>query len=216
MPKFTLKTGEERPVTTGGLFLSIILASAEFTVRSPELGGDLIGETTRQFKLPGINQVWFVNESDSPIDIKYESSNVETFLSGKGAVTVSNEVVVKRIVEAIQVNANATVENGKMALLSSQAFVPIDNLTIPAGQSRKFASARAVAGRKVTIQVITNDIDLSTVRIGTTAAISANQGIYLQGNLSAVSGYEFSTEAAVYIFNSGIKDAVVTGAEQWR
>lgn len=216
MAKFTLAVGESRRVPTGGLYLSIIFASAEFVVRAPELGGDLVGETNKQFKLPNINQVHFVNESLAAIDVKYEASNIESYSSGKGVVSVSNEIIVKRITEAIQVDANATVENGKMALLSSTGFAPINDLTIPAGQVRKFANARAQAGRKVTIQLTTNDSELSTVRIGTSAALTANQGIYLQGNLNAVAGYEFNTETDVYIFNSGAKDAVVTGAEQWR
>lgn len=216
MPDFTLQPNEERRVSTGGLFLSIVEASAKFKVAAPELGGDLIGETGRQFKLPGISQVLFVNESDSPIDIEFESSNIEVSTSGKGIVTVSNEIVVKRIVEAIQVNANATVENGKMSNLAATAFLAINDLTIPAGEVRKFANARAMPGRKVIIQTVTDDVDLSTIRIGSSAALTANQGVYLQGNLDAVAGYEFDTETTVYIRNVGAKDAVIAGGEQWR
>ena len=216
MPEFTLQPNEERRVSTDGLFLSIVEASAKFKVVAPELGGDLIGETGRQFKLPAIVQVWFVNDSGSPIDIEFESSNIEVSNSGKGIVTVGNEIVVKRIVEAIEVNANATVENGKMSNLAATAFLAINDLTIPVGEVRKFANARAMPGRKVIIQTVTDDVDLSILRIGSSAALTANQGIFLQGNLDAVAGYEFDTETAVYIRNVGNKDAVVTGGEQWR
>lgn len=216
MPKFTLQPNEERRVSTGGLFLSIVEASAMFNLTAPELGAVLIGESGRHFKLPGIAQVWFVNESASPIDIVYESSNVEVSSSGKGVVTVVNEIVVKRIVEAIQVNANATVENGKMSNLAATNVLAINDLTIPAGGVLKFADARAMPGRKVIIQTVTDDVDLSMIRIGSSAALTANQGIFLQGNLDAVAGYEFDTETAVYIRNVGDKEAVIAGGEQWR
>ena len=217
MPAITLQPNEERPIPTGGLYLSIIEASAKFIVKGQGLGGELTGEIGRQFKVPGINQVEFENRSGSPIDIEYESSNIEVFNSSKGVVSVGNEITVKRIVEAIQVNANATVENGKMTDLSANAYAPLANLNIPVGQARKFADARAESGRIVTVQPVTEgNTDLSKLRIGINNTVDNSGGILIMGDIDSLTGYEFPTETEVWLFNAGDEAAEVTGGERWR
>jgi len=215
MPVITLKPKESRPIKTGGLFLSIVESSSRFVVESPEIG-TLAGEVGRQFKVPNINQVFFVNETEQSIDIEYESSNIEVSAGTKGIVSVGNSITVQRIIEAIQVDANATVENGKMALLPASGFAPIDDVNIAPGQTELIVNSRQATNRKVTLQVITDDTDMSTVRMGTSPVLSDGQGIFLQGNKNAVSGYEFSTEQAVYVRNTGDKTATITGGEAWR
>ena len=214
MPKYTLKAGEEKEVKTSALYLQIINATAEFIVKAPELGGELAGETSKRFELPRINQVWFLNPTNADIEIKYEVSNIRTEVADRGLVSIANEVVVKRIVEPQTFDAEVTTQAS--APLVTDAFLAINDLTIPAGQVRKFASARANAGRKVIIQTITDDADLSLLRIGSSNALQANQGVYLQGNLDAVATYEIETESEVWIRNVGTKDAKIAGGEQWR
>jgi len=219
MPKIILKVGEERPIPTGGLYLSIVEASAKFTVKAPDLGGELVGETGRQFKLVGIAQVWLVNGSDSPITVEYESSNIEVSASSKGVVTIGNEVVVSRIVEAIQVESSATVENGKMAKNVSNAFLPVpDNrITILDGQTVEVFAARVALNRMVALQLITNNADMGKIRIGNSAAnTTSTKGFFVQGNEDAPAGYEWETETAVFVCNYSGHDITLAGGETWR
>jgi hypothetical protein len=217
MPEITLQAGEVRPIATGGLFLSIVEASAKFIVKGSGLGGELTGEIGRQFKVPGITQVEFENRNDSPVTIDYESSNIEVSSGSKGVVSVGNEITVKRIVEAIQVNANATVDNGKMADLPANAYVPLPDLNIPAGQVRKFADARVATNRVVTIQTVTTgNTDLSKLRIGVNNLVDGAGGIVMLGDIDAIAGYEFATETEVWIYNDSAEAADVAGGEKWR
>lgn len=216
MPSTTLLPKEEKPVAVTGLYLSIVNASAKFTVKSPGIGV-LVGEMGRQFELPQVRQVEFVNDSDEPVIVEYETSNIKVHTSGKGVVSVENEIVVKRIVEAIQVSANATVDNGKMAMLPAKSSQALNDLVIPANQTRLFAPARPdVTNRKVTVQTVTQNAQLSMLRLGANADLGAGQGIVLVGNINAMGGYEFDTEQAVYIHNESDFDAKVAGGEVWR
>ena len=103
MPKLVLKVGEERPIATPKAFLNILSASAQFIVESPDIGV-LTGKANRYFEMGDYRNVFFVNNTDTPIEIDYEIANIRTTSSGEADVNVKNEVVVKRIVDAIQVD----------------------------------------------------------------------------------------------------------------
>jgi hypothetical protein len=218
VPKVTIKARTEEPVDVRGKFLSIINADAEFKVESLEIGS-LVGEVGRQFELDTIRAVNFVNDTDVDIDVSYETSNIKVHTSGKGVVTVGNEVVVKRIVEAIQVNASATVEDGKMSKKVSNAFLPIDTakISIAAGATIEVFTARASLNRKVTLQLITDIPNMSEIRIGNSAEnTTATKGIFLQGHKDAPSAYQWETETAVFVHNPNATAIDLAGGEEWR
>ena len=214
MPSITLKAGVERTIQTSGLYLSIINATGKFSVESPQFGA-VVGEVGRQYELPGITQVTFVNPGDTDLDIEFETANIKVSASGKGIVTVGNEVIVKRIMEAIQVTASATVENGNMARLTGNQFAPLGTTTIPAGQTVKVVNSRQALNRLVTLQLVTDDPTMGEIRLGTTAG-TAPAGIFVQGHKDAPGGYEWATEAAVYVHNPTGSPVTLAGGEQWR
>ncbi|GHE87482.1 hypothetical protein [Thalassotalea profundi] len=219
MPSLILKVGEERPISTAGLFLSIVESSAKFVIKSDLLGGDVIGETNKQLKIPNVPMVHFVNESQDPISITYESLNIEAWLSGKGSVSVSNDVVVQKIVEPIAVTASATVEDGKMAMNVSNAFAPIDpsKITIADGATVEIFPARNELNRKVIVQIVTDSAVMGKARIGASALeVSTTKGIFINGNLDASSGYEWETTTAVVIHNYSGETIELAGGEMWR
>ncbi len=218
MPKLILKVGEERMVPTGGLFLSIIDADGSFKLSNPKTGV-ISGSVGRQYQLKDISEMLFFNDSQSVITIEYEVANIVITSVGKGAVTIANEVVVSRIVEAIQVESSATVENGKMAKNVSTAFLPVpDNrITIPSGQTLEVFAARAALNRMVALQIITNNVDMGKIRIGNSIAnTTPTKGFFVQGNEDAPAGYEWETETAVFVCNYSGHDITLAGGETWR
>lgn len=218
MPKIVLNAGKERLIKTSGLYLSIINSTANFNVESP-LFGSVVGEVGRQYELTGVNEVTFINPNETAIEIEYESANIKVSTSGKGVVTVGNEIIVKRIVEAIQVNANATVDDGKMAKKVSNVFAPIDDakITIPNNATVEVFAAKAALNRLVAIQLVTDNSSMGKIRIGTSALnTSSTKGLFVQGNLDAPGGYEIETETPVFVHNYSGHSVTLAGGETWR
>ena len=195
MAKLTLQPNQERTIPIGGLFLSIVNASTAFSISGDF--GRLVGEVGRVFEMNDYREAIFINESDAPIDIEYEVSNIKVHASGKGLVAITNAVEVTRIQEAIQVNANATVENGKMALLPPNNFEGLD------------------VSKSAFIQLITESDTFSKIRIGT-SALNVDNGVFLAGNLNAPATFEFDTQTPVFVKNMGVGDVTLAGCEQWR
>lgn len=216
MPKITIQSGEERRINTPPKYLSIVDAVNNFTIESPFFGS-VVGEVGRQYNLESVNEVVFVNDNETPIDIEYETANIQITTSGKGVVTVGNEIVVKRIVEAIQVNASATVENGKMAMFVANNFAPIAvaKTNIGAGQTIEVLLSRAALSRTVILQLITDSVDMGDIRIGSTA-LNAVDGIFMQGNKDAPAQFVLETATAVFVHNPTESAVTIGGCEQWR
>jgi len=218
MPKITLQPNEERLVQTGGLFLSIIDADGTFKLVNPKTGV-VSGSVGRQYRLEDINDMLFVNDSASEINIEYEVANIIITSVGKGSVTVTNEVVVSRIVEAIQVDATSTVEDGKMAKNVANNFSPLAlvKTSIAAGATVEILAARAALNRTAIIQLITDSVDMAEIRIGSSALnTTATVGIFLQGNKDAPSAYEWETETAIFVHNPTATAITLAGGETWR
>ncbi|PCH95657.1 MAG: hypothetical protein COB83_08030 [Gammaproteobacteria bacterium] len=218
MPKITLQPSEERLIQTSGLFLSILDADGGFKLENPKIGV-ISGSAGRQYQIKDISEMLFVNSGVSAVNIEYEVANIVITSVGKGAVTVSNEIVVKRIVEAINVTATSTVEDGKMAKNVANNFAPIAiaKTSIAAGATVEVIAARAALNRTAIIQLITDSPNMAEIRLGSSALNAAvNQGIFLQGNKDAVSAYEWETETAIFIHNPTAAAVTIAGGETWR
>ncbi|MBQ4800417.1 hypothetical protein J8L73_14955 [Pseudoalteromonas sp. MMG006] len=215
MPVMTLKAGEEQQRPMGARWLSIVEASTRFKIEGEF--GSLVGEVGRVIDTQGYNQVTFKNESAHPIELEYEASNLKVYAAGKGVVSISNAVEVSRIREAIQVNANATVENGKMAILPSNNFeaIPTNNTVISAGQTVKVFAARNSIGRSALIQVISEGDEFTPVRVGASPE-GIDNAIFLSGNKNNPASYELETQTAVYVKNTGENKVTLAGGEKWR
>ena len=219
MPVITLKAGEEQQRPMGARWLSIVEANTRFKIEG-EFGA-LVGEVGRVIDLESYKQVTFKNESAEPIEFEYETSNVKVYAVGKGVVSVSNAIEVSRIRESIQVDANATVENGKMAILPSNNFESIaPNKTVLAvNQTLEVFPARNTENRNVLIQVITDTGEtgnFTAVRVGT-SALNVDTGIFLAGNKNAPASKEFENMAAsIFVKNESDVPVTLAGGEQWR
>lgn len=218
MPKIKLQPNEERLIQTSGLFLSILDASGNFKLSNPKIGV-VAGSVGRQYQLTDIADMLFINDTETAINIEYEVANIVITAVGKSAVTVSNEIVVSRIVEAIQVNASSTVEDGKMSKNVSNNFLPLadSKTTVNAGATVEIFAQRSALNRVAIIQLITDSPDMAEIRIGDSALnIGANKGIFLQGHKDAPSAYEWETETSVFVHNPTAQAITLAGGETWR
>ena len=219
MPKMTLGAGQERPVITSGKYLSIVEANHPFIVSGGF--GELTGEVNRNFELEEYREVTFKNESENVVELFYEVSNIKVSTGGKGSVSISNAVEVTRIRESIQVDANATVENGKMAILPANNFESIaPNKTVLAvNQTLEVFPARNAENRNVLVQLITDTGEtgnFTAVRVGT-SALNVDTGIFLSGNKNAPASKEFENMAAsIFVKNESDEPVTLAGGEQWR
>ncbi|MEZ7278679.1 hypothetical protein [Pseudoalteromonas sp. 68 DY56-GL68] len=216
MPKITLGAGQERPIITSGKYLSIVNANLPFIVSGGF--GELVGEVNRNFELEEYRDVTFKNVSEHTVELEYEVSNIKVSTGGKGSVSISNAVEVTRIRESIQVDANATVENGKMALLPANNFESLaSNKTVLAvGQTLEVFPARDAENRNVLIQVITDTPNFTAVRVGTSAT-NVGTGIFLSGNKNAPASREFENMAtSIFVKNESDEPVTLAGGEQWR
>lgn len=216
MPVITLKAGEEQQRPMGARWLSIVEANTRFKIEGDF--GALVGEVGRVIDLENHKQVTFKNESAEPIEFEYETSNVKVYAVGKGVVSIANAVEVTRIRESIQVDANATVENGKMAILPANNFESIapNKTVLAAGQTLEVFPARNAENRNVLIQVITDSPNFTAVRVGT-SALNVDTGIFLSGNKNAPASKEFENMAAsIFVKNESDVPVTLAGGEQWR
>jgi hypothetical protein len=219
MPKITLRVGEEQQRPMGARWLSIVNANTAFKIEGEF--GSLVGEVGRVFDMDGFNQITFKNDTSEQIEFEYETSNVKVYAVGKGVVSIANAVEVTRIKEAIQVNANATVENGKMAILPSNIFesIAVNKAVIAPGVTREIFPERNAENRNVLIQVITDTGDtgnFTAVRVGTSAA-NVDTGIFLSGNKNAPASVNFENIASsIFVKNESDVSVTLAGGEQWR
>lgn len=216
MPIVTLKAGEEQQRPMGARWLSIVNSGAAFKIEGEF--GSLVGEVGRVLDLEGYNQVTFRNESSEQIEFEYEASNIKVYAVGKGVVSIANAVEVTRIRESIQVDANATVENGKMAILPANNFesIAVNKTVLAVGQTLEVFPARNAENRNVLIQVITDSPNFTAVRVGT-SALNVDTGIFLSGNKNAPASKEFENMAAsIFVKNESDEPVTLAGGEQWR
>lgn len=216
MPIVTLKAGEEQQRPMGARWLSIVNSGAAFKIEGEF--GSLVGEVGRVLDLDGYNQVTFRNESSEQIEFEYEASNIKVYAVGKGVVSIANAVEVTRIRESIQVDANATVENGKMAILPANNFesIAVNKTVLAVGQTLEVFPARNAENRNVLIQVITDSPNFTAVRVGT-SALNVDTGIFLSGNENAPASKEFENMAAsIFVKNESDEPVTLAGGEQWR
>ncbi|WP_102796765.1 hypothetical protein [Bowmanella denitrificans] len=213
MPVIKLNPGQELDIGTPAKFLSVINANGQFVIESPAFG-KVAGKVGRQYVLENVGNVTFINPTDGILDIDYEIANIQIFGAGNGTVSIDNKPTIQRIEEAIQVEAQATVEDGKMRQIQPNVLAAINQQTIPAGAVRQFVPARDNTNRRVTIQVISEA--LTVLRIGADNTITQTQGAIVAGSLDAIGTAVLDTASAIWLRNTSDTDAIVTGMEEYR
>jgi hypothetical protein len=156
------------------------------------------------------NDAFLVNTSNDTITVRYETSDVPT----RGRTSIADTIVVERINQPINVNAKATVEDGKMRRIVANAMISHDDITIAPGQSQLVVAAREATDREVILQLV--GTDYTSVRIGADNATSATKGILLAGDINAIATLKQMTTTPLYARNTGANDAVVAVTEVFR
>lgn len=215
MAKKTIPPKSEIEIKTPGYYLSIINATGSFYVDSPSFGR-LIAVTGRKFDIHAreiITSVELVNETDQPIDVEFESSNIPVS-GGSSAVSISNEVIVKEVKKGIKTETTVTgIEDGKVRQLTSNVFSPLPVVTIQPGESKIILPANPQTSRLITLQNVS--VKYTDCWIGDENVV-AEVGSFFGGSKLAPSAAEIRNEAAIYIFNAGSEEAKITVREEYR
>jgi len=178
MPAFTLKAGSERLVQTSGLYLSIINSTGNFSIESPQFGA-VVGELGRQYELPSINQVTFVNHSSDDVNIEFEIANIKVHTSGKGVVSISNLPAV----QPVEFSADMSVDVGN--------FPATQQVSFAAGQSVNVSNLPATqavtieTGQSLNVGNFPTSFNVSNLPATQAVTIEAGQALNI-GNLPAV------------------------------
>lgn len=216
----TLKPKESLPIALGKKWLNVFSVSAPIVFKSIEHSMEETLRSAKSYDVEGLFSAQLYNPLDEDVTVDFENSELQTASS---VTNVGNEPWIAGIRQPIRVDAQATVENGKMSMLGATSMRAVPDITIPSYGIVLFAPARVGrTSRRVTVQIITPDeaiqdpSGLSKIRIGSSSSLKQNEGIYLQGTINSSQGYELETDTPIYIRNMTNDTVVITGAEQWR
>jgi hypothetical protein len=211
----TIQVGDRIPVPVSSRWLNIISVIGVCSLDSPSFQLKAIAvKSSRQYDLDGITEVYFENMGNTPCVVEYEVAGIVVTSSGGGGVVIENRPIIQRIEEAIQVDAQATVEDGKMRIIRANTLIPINQITIAAGAKKEFVPARESTSRRVTLQVIS---ELETeLRVGADSTLTATQGAVIKGSIDAIATAVIENTSAVWLINNGLSEATITGYEEYR
>tara|TARA_B100000700_G_scaffold23245_1_gene22511 strand:+ start:12800 stop:13447 length:648 start_codon:yes stop_codon:yes gene_type:complete len=201
MPVMTIPAGETRPFANTKRFLNVLDLSGPTLIKSPY---DEWEQTIKQgwtLDLQGVNQFVIENPSNTALTVEIESSPFPIQGGAAEGVEITNTPTIKRIEEAIQVNAQATVENGKMTIRSGAGVVAHGDIEVQPLQRVKVLSADAVSlGRSVTIANVS--ASLTKLRLGADNTVSEQKGLPLYGSSDAPASFEVDTLGELYVYNA--------------
>lgn len=211
-----LQPGESRMFPTAARYLNVLAASDPFIIANHDAGlPDTQLKSGWIVDVQDYTSVDVSNPNDTELQLELQSSALRIQASGSESVEVSNKLIVSRIEEPLQVTASATIGGGSIASLVPNRSQPFSTYSVPSGQTLKLCDGRQAPGRRVAIQVLTENEMAAFVRLGSEPPTN-NQGIQVIGSGVAPGTYEWDTETAVYVRNTGGMTIKVTGAEYWR
>ena len=124
-------------------------------------------------------------------------------------VAITNIPSIQRIEEAIQVTAQATVENGTMHVILGTTIADSPDISINA-KSKKLLLAANSDRKAVLIQVISSK--KTQLRIGG-VSVTAGRGAVVAGSINAIGSMPIETSGAIYAFNESSEQAKVAIVE---
>ena len=212
MPSTTIRPDEVKVINTPARYLTIIEATHRFDITAEGLGV-LIGEASAQFDLEGFTRIEVKNNAQENLVILYENAN-RLSTRNNAAVQVTNQVEVSRIGELPNVAFEANIDAiERIGVASSNTLAALPQVIIPANASRLVIGPREAVARQVTIQTLSETE--TTLRIGSNETIDATRGIILRGSINSLSSAQFTTTAAIRIYNDSDNDAIVAVMEQY-
>lgn len=202
-----LQPGEIQPLNLSGKYLICRRVEGDIVISNPDIG--LPATQIKQadvVTLEAVRLVYVKNISSTAVTLDLQSTTIPIASSDGGAVTISGGSI-DSIRDAIQVTAQATVENGTMTSQSPLALGESADIPVAAGATVQVMSATTKARRVVTLQNIS--AELTTLRVGG-ATVAANRGAILSGSINAIASAEFETVGAVYVHNTSAAAATVS------
>lgn len=206
----TLKAGESRFFPNANTYLNVIAASDIFVISNSSLGLSPItvksGWILDMAAYPSLD---VFNPTDNPITLELESQPVKISAGGGESVFISNKPVIQRIEEAIQVNAQATVENGTVHIVPGTSINDVQDKTVNAGAKVQLLAANPNR-KSVLVQVIS--ATRTDLRIGS-STVAAGRGVYVAGSKAAPGVMPIESTGAIYAFNESNETALLSVTE---
>lgn len=205
--KMSLQPGEKRLYALSGKYLlarriegRILINDADTGLPETEIRQADIIELTNQ------RQLTVQNAGNAVAVIELQSSTVPIRLNDGGSVTISGGSI-DSIRDSIQVEAQATVENGSIIPLSPALVNQLNDVNIPANSAVTIMPANPTAKRRV---VILQNIsaEQTILRIGSTPAVNA--GALLPGSINAIATLEIDTKGEIRARNISATAATVS------
>lgn len=214
MARFTLQAGGVKNLQTPNRWLNVFDASAVF-VLSVEGLADMQIKKDWQVDVSSVAQVEVRNDSNEPIDLDIENTPLPVRASGGGAVTIEGKPIIQRIEEAIQVTADATVENGSMKQIVPDAALTLSDVIIEPGQTVKVIDERTGAfNRKVLLQTVSESP--TSVRVGFNSTLTSGEGVLMRGYKDSPASVEVNQTTAIFVHNASTETAKISVSEAWK
>lgn len=216
MAIYTLSAYERKLIKVTSRFLNVLSVGGALDIESPQFDLKPIRvKSGWQLDLNGINEVYLYNAENAENIVEAQDAGIPISLGGGGGVTVENKPVIQRIEESIQVEAQATVDGGTVAIVARDVSNAITKKTIEPGQRLRIVDARNAIDRKITLQLITENTQRSKVYIGADQSISDDRGLVLFGNIDSIASMSISNQSAVWAYNASNFDAHIIGVEEY-
>ncbi|MBN7820528.1 hypothetical protein [Bowmanella yangjiangensis] len=202
-----LQPGEIQPFNLSGKYLICRRVEGHIVISNPDIG---LPETRIKqadvVTLEAVRLIYVKNLDSAPVTLDLQSTTIPIASSDGGAVTISGGSI-DSIRDAIQVTAQATVENGTMTSQSPNAVSDAIDISVAAGAKVQILGSTTKARRVVTLQNISTEP--TTLRVGG-ATVAANRGAILRGSIDSIASAEVETVGAVYVHNTSLVAATVS------
>lgn len=208
MNLLTIEPGEILPFSLSGRFLICRRIEGVIAISQPDIG---LGETRIKqadvITLDNTRSIFIHNKGDSSATIEVQSTAVSIASNDGGTVTIAGGSI-DSIRDSIQVDAQATVENGTMTSQSPDTLNDVVDVVIPAGQRVQVVSADPTKARRV---ILLQNISATATRLRVgSAAVAANRGAVLENQADNIASFELECTGAVYVHNASGDPATVS------
>lgn len=203
-----LAIGQKVPLHTDGDYL--LLRAATGAIELSKNGGQgygmMVGET---IETKTIDKLILNNVSGALNTVVFESVDFEVKSSGVSGVNVLNKPVIQKIEESINVNAQATVDNGTVHVIPAGSVSETPDTTINATTGKQLLAANA-ARKAVIFQVIS--ATKTNVRFGG-VNIAAGRGLMAAGSAAAPAVVVLECKGAIHAYNESASQAKISITE---
>lgn len=209
MANTTIAANSEQRVPTSSRYLKIESTSAPFYIKNEERGiNEILLKQNSTVDTEDVGFLFFVNNTDTPIDVVYQVTGLRVDNGDTGAVEIIGKVTVDTIENGVTVSTSV----GSVEILPANEFSELADITL--STTTKQLVLAADSNRKEVELFLHSSTDLSEVRVGSTN-ITDNKGRILKGGAGNVGTMTIKGTDAIYVKKvSGTSPKLSVGVER--